>query len=243
MTADSETTSKAPLRHWPYPSEGSLALSETFRERHLSSADHTDVLGATGDLGDAHESAAPRLSPPPRVDALHVTLADALIRGGRRSGVACAAGAGTGRMRRVMNKMVSEADMLRTAATAFNNVWRYLKLCFTIGLATAQDPPESLQGELDLVEARVTANRDPSAAPETGVDVARHTTRGSGEDMVLPGDFLSTGLENDRPWKDRSETLVGSELEDCRWTPRHGTRPGLGLQHQTGHLPSYARPG
>jgi radical SAM superfamily enzyme YgiQ (UPF0313 family) len=42
-------------------------------------------------------------------------------------------------MRRVINKMVSEADMLRTAETAFANGWRHIKLYFMIGLPTETD--------------------------------------------------------------------------------------------------------
>ena len=106
----------------------------------LSSADHSDILGMCGDLADAFEGTATSLSlPSTRVDAFNITLADELIRNGRRSGLTFAPEAGTERMRRVINKMVSEADMLRTAETAFSNGWRHLKLYFMIGLPTETD--------------------------------------------------------------------------------------------------------
>ncbi|HWG85950.1 MAG TPA: radical SAM protein, partial [Deinococcales bacterium] len=106
----------------------------------LSSADHSDILGMCGDLADAFEGTATSLSlPSTRVDAFNITLADELIRNGRRSGLTFAPEAGTERMRRVINKMVSEADMLRTAETAFANGWRHLKLYFMIGLPTETD--------------------------------------------------------------------------------------------------------
>jgi radical SAM family uncharacterized protein len=106
----------------------------------LSSADHSEILGLCGDLADAYEGTATSLSlPSTRVDAFNVTLADELTRNGRRTGLTFAPEAGTERMRRVINKMVSEADMLRTAETAFANGWRHLKLYFMIGLPTETD--------------------------------------------------------------------------------------------------------
>ena len=106
----------------------------------LSSADHSEILGICGTLADTYEGTATSLSlPSTRVDAFNVTLADELIRNGRRSGLTFAPEAGTERMRRVINKMVSESDMLRTAETAFANGWRHLKLYFMIGLPTETD--------------------------------------------------------------------------------------------------------
>ena len=106
----------------------------------LSSADHADILGVCGDLADAYEGTATSLSlPSTRVDAFNVTLADELVRNGRRTGLTFAPEAGTERMRRVINKMVSEADVLRTAETAYANGWRHIKLYFMIGLPTETD--------------------------------------------------------------------------------------------------------
>ena len=106
----------------------------------LSSADHSDIRGMCGDLADEYEGTATSLSlPSTRVDAFNVTLADELTRNGRRTGLTFAPEAGTERMRKVINKMVSEADMLRTADTAFANGWRHIKLYFMIGLPTETD--------------------------------------------------------------------------------------------------------
>jgi radical SAM family uncharacterized protein len=106
----------------------------------LSSADHSEIQGLCGDLADQYEGSVTSLSlPSTRVDAFNVTLADELTRNGRRTGLTFAPEAGTERMRKVINKMVSEADMLRTAETAFSNGWRHLKLYFMIGLPTETD--------------------------------------------------------------------------------------------------------
>ncbi len=82
------------------------------------------------------------------------------------------------------------------------------------------------------------------AAEQTGVDVAWYTTPQRGEGGVFPWDHLDSGLEKDWLWRDWCDALAGSELEDCRWTPCYdcGVCPGLGPQHQTGHLPIYAGP-
>jgi radical SAM superfamily enzyme YgiQ (UPF0313 family) len=73
------------------------------------------------------------------VDAFNVELADELVRTGRRTGLTFAPEAGSERMRKVINKMVGEEDMLRTARTAFSSGWRHIKLYFMIGLPTETD--------------------------------------------------------------------------------------------------------
>ena len=117
----------------------------------LSSADHSDIRGLCGDLADAYEGTATSLSlPSTRVDAFNVTLAEELARNGRRTGLTFAPEAGSERMRKVINKMVSEADMLRTAETAYANGWRHLKLYFMIGLPTETDEDVLAIAELGL---------------------------------------------------------------------------------------------
>jgi radical SAM family uncharacterized protein len=117
----------------------------------LSSADHSEILGLCGDLADTYEGTATSLSlPSTRVDAFNVTLADELTRNGRRTGLTFAPEAGSERMRKVINKMVSEADMLRTAETAFANGWRHMKLYFMIGLPTETDSDVLAIAELGL---------------------------------------------------------------------------------------------
>ena len=106
----------------------------------LSSADHAEIRGMCGDLADTYEGTATSLAlPSTRVDAFNVELADELVRNGRRTGLTFAPEAGSERMRKVINKMVSEDDMLRTAETAFGNGWRHIKLYFMIGLPTETD--------------------------------------------------------------------------------------------------------
>jgi radical SAM family uncharacterized protein len=106
----------------------------------LSSADHSEIGPITAGLADRYEGSNVSLSlPSTRVDAFNVTLANELSRNGRRTGLTFAPEGGTERMRRVINKMVSEDDLLRTVATAYRNGWRHVKLYFMCGLPTETD--------------------------------------------------------------------------------------------------------
>ena len=77
--------------------------------------------------------------PSTRVDAFNVTLAQELSRNGRRTGLTFAPEGGSERIRRVINKMVSEEDLIRTVVTAYANGWRQVKLYFMCGLPTETD--------------------------------------------------------------------------------------------------------
>ncbi|MBW3562906.1 MAG: TIGR03960 family B12-binding radical SAM protein [Actinobacteria bacterium] len=115
----------------------------------LSSADMFGIGDLAKDLADAYEGTATSLSlPSTRVDAFNVELADELSRNGRRSGLTFAPEAGTERMRLVINKMVSEEDLLRSAEAAYASGWRHLKLYFMVGLPTETD--EDVLGIADL---------------------------------------------------------------------------------------------
>jgi radical SAM family uncharacterized protein len=106
----------------------------------LSSADHSEIGEIAKGLADTYEGANVSLSlPSTRVDAFNVTLANELSRNGRRSGLTFAPEGGSERMRQVINKMVSEDDLIRTVATAYGNGWRQVKLYFMCGLPTETD--------------------------------------------------------------------------------------------------------
>jgi radical SAM family uncharacterized protein len=106
----------------------------------LSSADHSEINEIAVDLADCYEGTNIGLSlPSTRVDAFNVTLADELSRNGRRSGLTFAPEGGSERMRKVINKMVTEDDLIRTVSTAYANGWRQVKLYFMCGLPTETD--------------------------------------------------------------------------------------------------------
>jgi radical SAM family uncharacterized protein len=106
----------------------------------LSSADHSEIGDMCSGLADAYQGTNVSLSlPSTRVDAFNVTLAQELSRNGRRTGLTFAPEGGSERIRRVINKMVSEEDLTRTVVTAYSGGWRQVKLYFMCGLPTETD--------------------------------------------------------------------------------------------------------
>ncbi len=106
----------------------------------LSSADHSEIGEIAKGLADRYEGSKTSLSlPSTRVDAFNVTLAEELTRGGRRSGLTFAPEGGSERLRKVINKMVTKEDLIRTVTTAYENGWRQVKLYFMCGLPTETD--------------------------------------------------------------------------------------------------------
>ncbi len=106
----------------------------------LSSADHSEIATITKGLADRYEGTETSLSlPSTRVDAFNIDLAQELSRGGRRSGLTFAPEGGSARLRQVINKTVSEQDLIDTVTAAFAAGWRQVKLYFMVGLPTETD--------------------------------------------------------------------------------------------------------
>jgi radical SAM family uncharacterized protein len=131
----------------------------------LSSADHSEIADVARNLADRYESTQTSLSlPSTRVDAFNVDLANELSRNGRRSGLTFAPEGGSERMRRVINKQVTEEDLIRTVTTAYAAGWRQVKLYFMCGLPTETDEDVLQIAELarEVIRAgrEVTGKRD-----------------------------------------------------------------------------------
>src|SRR4051794_13397235 len=106
----------------------------------LSSADHSEIGEIAKGLADRYEGTQTGLSlPSTRVDAFNIDLANEFSRNGRRSGLTFAPEGGSERMRKVINKMVTEEDLIRTVTTAYSQGWRQVKLYFMCGLPTETD--------------------------------------------------------------------------------------------------------
>jgi radical SAM family uncharacterized protein len=106
----------------------------------LSSADHSEIGDMCSGLAQQYEGTNVSLSlPSTRVDAFNIDLAQELSRNGRRTGLTFAPEGGSERIRKVINKMVSEEDLIRTVVTAYSNGWRQVKLYFMCGLPTETD--------------------------------------------------------------------------------------------------------
>jgi radical SAM family uncharacterized protein len=127
----------------------------------LSSADHSEIAEVAKGLGDRYEGTNVSLSlPSTRVDAFNVTLANEFSRNGRRSGLTFAPEGGSERLRKVINKMVSEDDLIRTVATAYSHGWRQVKLYFMCGLPTETD--DDVLAIADLARKVIATGREVS---------------------------------------------------------------------------------
>ncbi|MEU6719210.1 TIGR03960 family B12-binding radical SAM protein [Nonomuraea sp. NPDC046802] len=125
----------------------------------LSSADHSEIGDIAKGLADRYEGTNTSLSlPSTRVDAFNIDLANEFSRNGRRSGLTFAPEGGSERMRKVINKMVTEEDLIRTVTTAYSQGWRQVKLYFMCGLPTEQD--EDVLGIADLAKKVIQAGRE-----------------------------------------------------------------------------------
>ncbi len=125
----------------------------------LSSADHSEIADVAKGLADRYEGTKTSLSlPSTRVDAFNVTLANELSRNGRRSGLTFAPEGGSERIRKVINKMVSQEDLIRTVTTAYANGWRQVKLYFMCGLPTETD--DDVLEIADMAKEVIRAGRE-----------------------------------------------------------------------------------
>ena len=125
----------------------------------LSSADHSEIGDVAKGLADRYEGSNVSLSlPSTRVDAFNITLANEFSRNGRRSGLTFAPEGGSERMRKVINKMVTEEDLIRTVAAAYSHGWRQVKLYFMCGLPTETD--EDVLAIADLAKKVIAKGRE-----------------------------------------------------------------------------------
>jgi radical SAM family uncharacterized protein len=125
----------------------------------LSSADHSEIAPMTKGLADRYEGTQTSLSlPSTRVDAFNIDLANELTRNGRRSGLTFAPEGGSERIRKVINKMVTEDDLIRTVTAAYSAGWRQVKLYFMCGLPTETD--EDVVQIADLAKKLIAAGRE-----------------------------------------------------------------------------------
>lgn len=106
----------------------------------LSTADFSGVEKVVSSIvPDPTACGAPTVSLPSlRVDAFTVGLA-AKVASGRRSGLTFAPEAGTWRLRTVINKLITEADLYGAVDSAFSSGWSRMKLYFLTGLPTETD--------------------------------------------------------------------------------------------------------
>jgi len=121
----------------------------------LSTSDYTELERLTEGLLKITEENKTNLSLPSlRVDSFSLELMER-VQQVRKSGLTFAPEAGTQRMRDVINKGVTEEDLIKSVTLAFQGGWNNVKLYFMIGLPT--ETMEDVEGIADLAYKVVDA--------------------------------------------------------------------------------------
>jgi radical SAM-linked protein len=120
----------------------------------LSSADFSGIEGAveaicgSGATGTRDGLGPVSVSLPSlRVDAFTVGIASRIARG-RRTGLTFAPEAGSWRLRKVINKLITEEDLYGALESAFGSGWQRVKLYFLLGVPTETDEDVAAIAEL-----------------------------------------------------------------------------------------------
>ncbi len=116
----------------------------------LSSGDYSHIETLIHDLVESYEDKRVGVSLPSlRIDSLSIEMLEEIQRV-RKSGITLAPEAGTQRMRDVINKGVTEANLMDTVGAAFEKGWGHIKLYFMMGLPTETD--EDIKGIATLAD-------------------------------------------------------------------------------------------
>ena len=124
----------------------------------LSSADYSKLPELVDMLMEEFKDKQVSVSLPSlRIDAFSIDIAKK-VQQVRKSGLTFAPEAGSQRMRDVINKGVSEEDLMAACENAFKSGWNTVKLYFMMGLPTETD--EDVAGIADLAYKVLDLHRD-----------------------------------------------------------------------------------
>ena len=136
----------------------------------LSTGDHSCLVPLMEQLMSETNRHPTAVSLPSiRADALTPTLMK-LIKTVRKTGFTIAPEAGTQRLRDVINKNISEADIVKTVSDALSLGWQGIKLYFMVGLPT--ETQEDLEGIVDLVKKLLQVKGQTHRPAQLSVSVA-----------------------------------------------------------------------
>jgi radical SAM superfamily enzyme YgiQ (UPF0313 family) len=136
----------------------------------LSTCDWTGLNGFVSSTRDSLEKNNIRLSLPSlRMDSFSVELASGL-EAMRRGGLTFAPEAGSERLRRVINKGLSDGEVDAALDAAFKHGWEKVKLYFMMGLPT--ETPGDLDGIIDIADRAVRCARTNRRKGGVSVSVA-----------------------------------------------------------------------
>jgi radical SAM family uncharacterized protein/radical SAM-linked protein len=136
----------------------------------LSTADYSQVEPLVYNLAECLQDQRVSISLPSlRADAFSVGLAEAVSRV-RKSGFTFAPETGSDRLRRVINKTFTNAEMVRAAEAAFGKGWSLIKIYAMIGLPTETD--DDLEELARLAEEILSAGRRVTGGRKVQVKVS-----------------------------------------------------------------------
>jgi len=177
----------------------------------LSSADYSQIGPLAAGLADRLSDRRVGVSLPSlRADAFSVELANAVSRV-RKAGFTFAPETGSERLRRVINKDITNDDMRAAAAAAFGRGWDLIKLYGMLGLPTETDDDVEALADLaaDLLdEARRAGRRKAEVKVSANPFVPKAWTPFQWEPLIPEADFE----RRVRLLRDRCRPLRGVKL-------------------------------
>ncbi|MGD1117991.1 MAG: TIGR03960 family B12-binding radical SAM protein [Dehalococcoidales bacterium] len=204
---------------------GDIIANCGYDELSLVSLNTSDYSGV-GELVAGLVKRYPRLAislPSLRLDNSSVRLVERLPTRSR-TGLTFAPEAGSERLRRVINKTVTDASLLETAAMAFERGWTSLKLYFMVGLPT--ETLDDVAGIVTLVDrVRAEGKKASGRKPMIRVSVATfvpkpHTPfqwskQADEESLKIKQELLQNGLQQKGvrlSWNDPRISLIEAAM-------------------------------
>ena len=188
--------------------ENSLDLTgyEDLSLLSLSSGDYSHIGGVLHGLMDRLSPRHIGVSLPSlRVDSLDAQMMEQIKRV-RKTGFTLAPEAGNNRLRRVINKGLTQSDILETARIVYQSGWNLIKLYFMIGLPSEED--EDLQDIVDLAEQITRLSGKKGKRANVNVSISTFVPKSHTPFMWMPQipleesrrriKFIRDGLRNSR---------------------------------------------
>ena len=186
----------------------------------LSTSDYPGIENVVSTLLRRYKGGNFTLSLPSlRLDTFSVALAHS-FQDRKKIGLTFAPEAGTERLRRVINKGVSEEDVLRTVETAWERGWKNIKLYFMIGLPT--ETSADIVGIVELMhKIRGISNGGMNIRVNASTFIPKpHTpfqwvAQASGEDLAARQQMFKSGLKKSGAhvsWQDPQVSLLEGVL-------------------------------
>ena len=188
----------------------------------LSTSDYPGIDGLVTDLSRSLDNVSLSL-PSLYASSFTVELMDSLL-SRKKIGLTFAPEAGSEKLRRVINKNISDDELMETLRTIFERGWTSLKLYFMLGL-----PEETMDDVQDIVRlvdrirtlGRSAAGRTPQMRINLSTFVPKpHTpfqwvAQASGEDLAAKHEVLKAGLRRKSTrvsWQDPRTSMLEAAM-------------------------------